>query len=321
MKTKLLSVVAVAAIVLPTLAACGGNDAPGTASTGGGAEKKNLRIALVMSHLTNSFTTTFSDAAKQEGTKEGVEVTVFDSKKDSATQLSLIDTAITQQFDGIMVEPVSVDGVKPGFEAAKKAEVPIMTVVQKMTAQELSASFVGGDDQAAGVMEMEDALKAIGGKGNIAVLYGPMGSDAQIIRKKGYDEVLAKNPDVKVVFASSANWVTDEALKQTENWLQTGKGINAVVAQNDAMAIGAAKAVADAQLGDKIAVTGVDATPEGLTAIEAGQLLGSVSQDTVGMGVLSTQTMVKVINKEQVQPEYKTTPKWVTKANVAEFKK
>lgn len=317
---KILGRLASAALVV-TLAACSSPATPGASGSAGQDTGKKLRFALVMSHLTNSFTTTFSEAAKAEAAKQGVDLTVLDAKKDATTQVSLIETAVTQQYDGIMVEPASVDGVKPAFETAKKAGVPIMAVVQMLSDQSLSASYVGGDDVSAGRAQMEKTLAAMGNKGSIAILYGPMGSDGQLARKKGYDEVLAKNPDVKVEFEQSANWVTDEALKITENWLQTGKAVNAVVAQNDGMALGAAKAISDAQQTDKIVVSGVDATTEGLAAIEAGQMLGTVSQDTAGMGAKSVDTMIKVAKGETVEAKYLTTPIWVTKENIADFKK
>ncbi len=317
MKSRMLAVIVAPLLASTVLVGCGGNNAatPGGDSTAGG--EKKVKIALVMSHLTNSFTTTFSNSAKAEAEKLGAELTIFDGKKEQAAQNDAVETAVTQKFDGIMVEPASVDGVKPAVEAANEAGIPIMTVVQKMTEQDLAKAFVGGDDEAAGRMQMEKAVEAIGGKGSIAILWGPMGSDAQLIRKQGYDEVLAKNPDVQIVFDSSANWVTDEALKLTENWLQTGKQIDYVVAQNDAMAIGAAKAIQDAQL--TTPVSGIDATPEGLQAITEGRLSGSVSQDTVGMGVLSSQIMMKLIAGETVEAVTLTTPVWVTKDNVSEF--
>jgi ribose transport system substrate-binding protein/inositol transport system substrate-binding protein len=314
MKSRTFATIAVPLVAVALLAGC---TSTASDTSGQGAAKK-VRIALVMSHLTNSFTTTFSQAAKAEAEKDGAELTIFDGKQDQATQNSAVETAVTQQYDGIMVEPVSVDGVKPAVQAANQANIPIMTAVQKMTDQSLAKAFVGGDDQAAGKMQMEKAVQAIGAKGNIAILWGPMGSDSQLNRKKGYDEVLGQNPEVKTVFDSSANWDTDQGLKLMENWLQTGKQIDYVVAQNDAMAIGAAKAIQDAQL--KTPVSGIDATPEGLQAITDGRLVGSVSQDTVGQGQLSTQIMLKIIKGETVKAETLTTPVWVTKDNVAQFK-
>lgn len=337
MKKQLIAIGLSAVLALGALAGCGNKagsgDTSATTAAPAGSESAagsssgaaqtpaggKLRIALVMSHLTNAFTTTFSESAKAEGEKQGVEVTVFDGKKDVANQISQIQSAVTQKYDAILVEPISVEGIKPAVEMANEAGIPIATCIQKMKEQELAKAYIGGDDMLAGKLEMEKAIEAIGGKGNIAVLYGPMGSDAQIIRKAGYDEALKNYPDVKIVFEQTANWVTDEALKITENWLASGQEISAVVSQNDSMGIGAAKAISDAGKTDAIKVFGVDATPDGLDAIQKGTMFGSVSQDTAGMGALSVQTIVKIAKGEKTDAEVLTTPVWVTKDNVAEF--
>lgn len=341
MKKQLIAIGLSAVLALGALAGCGnkagsgetsattaasaGSESAAGSAAGSASESAQpaaggkLRIALMMSHLTNAFTTTFSEAAKAEGEKQGVEVTVFDGKKDVANQISQIQSAVTQKYDAILVEPVSVEGIKPAVDMANEAGIPIATCIQKMKEQELAKAYIGGDDMLAGKLEMEKAIEAIGGKGNIAVLYGPMGSDAQIIRKAGYDEALKAYPDVKIVFEQTANWVTDEALKITENWLASGQELSAVVSQNDSMAIGAAKAISDAGKTETIKVFGVDATPDGLDAIDKGTMFGTVSQDTAGMGALSVQTIVKIVKGEKTEAEVLTTPVWVTKDNVAEF--
>ena len=283
------------------------------------ASQSNGKYALVISHMTNAFVTTFAENAQLKADELGVELTIFDGNKDSATQISQIESAITQGYAGIMVEPVSVDGIKPAVVAANEAGIPVITVIQKMAEQDLAKSYVGGNDKEAGKLEMEKAIEAIGGKGSIAILYGPMGSDAQLIRKEGYDEVLAQYPDVTVEFEQTANWVTDEALKIAENWLQSGKEISAIVAQNDGMAVGAMKAVQDAQMGDKIKIYGIDATPDGLDAIASGRMDGTVSQSVAMMGQQSTETLHKVVNGESVESEVLMTPEWVTIDNIADY--
>lgn len=323
---KFIAIVLTITTMLLAVTACASTtttDAQQTTAAGAettAAKGETQKYALMMSHMTNAFVTTFSNASLEKAKELGVELTVFDGKKDVATQISQIESAITQGYAGIMVEPGSVDGIIPALKKANEAGIPIMTVIQKVTDQSLAASYVGGDDLSAGALEMEKAIEKIGGKGNIAILYGPMGSDAQLIRKKGYDEVLVKYPDVKIVFEQTANWVTDEALKVTENWLQSGTEIAAVVAQNDSMALGALKAVEDAKMADKIFVCGVDATPDGVAAIAEGRLGGSVSQDTAGMGMLSMETLFKLVNGETVEKEILTTPVWVTVENADQFK-
>ncbi|WP_103064316.1 sugar ABC transporter substrate-binding protein [Actinomyces qiguomingii] len=286
-----------------------------TACTVGDFDGKT-RIALVMSHMTNSFTTTVANAAVAEGRELGLEVTVFDGNSDAATQISQIESAVAQAYDGILVEPVSKEGIAPGLKAANEAQIPIATIVQQAEQQERAASYIGGDDTAAGELQMTQVVEAIGEQGAVAVLYGPMGSDGQLQRKAGYDAVLAEHPGVSIVLEQTANWDTAEALTVTENWLSTGTHIDAIVAQNDSMALGAMKALSNAGRDKQVHVSGVDATDDGVASIRDGGMAGTVSQDTAGIGALAVDTMDKLIRGEEVDAVNYTQAVWITIDNV-----
>jgi len=335
MKKRILAML-LASLMCLSLAACGGgdstadngsaNDTP--ADTGadapaegdGGSEGgASYKIALLMSHQTNAFTNAVSAGARAKGEELGVEVEVFDGSQDQATQNSQLEQCLNQGYNGILVEPVTVDGIAPAVKEANEQGIPVMTVVQKMTQQNLAVAYRGGNDANAGRLQMEKAVEMLGGKGNIALLYGPMGSDGQLIRKEGYDAVLADNPDVQVVFEETANWVTEEALSLVETWLSTGTEINAIVAQNDSMALGAQKAIEDAGKQDDILVFGVDAVDDAIAAIAAGRLDGTVSQDASGQGALGVETMVNYLNGEEVEPEAFTECIWIDSSNVADY--
>ena len=334
MKKRILTML-LASMMCLSLAACGGdsaadngsaNDTP--ADTGadapaegdGGSEGgASYKIALLMSHQTNAFTNAVSAGARAKGEELGVEVEVFDGNQDQATQNSQLEQCLNQGYNGILVEPVTVDGIAPAVKEANEQGIPVMTVVQKMTQQDLAVAYRGGNDANAGRLQMEKAVEMLGGKGNIALLYGPMGSDGQLIRKEGYDAVLADNPDVQVVFEETANWVTEEALSLVETWLSTGTEINAIVAQNDSMALGAQKAIEDAGKQDDILVFGVDAVDDAIAAIAAGRLDGTVSQDASGQGALGVETMVSYLNGEEVEPEAFTECIWIDSSNVADY--
>ena len=295
-----------------------GADAPAEGD-GGSEDNASYKIALLMSHQTNAFTNAVSAGARAKGEELGVEVEVFDGNQDQATQNSQLEQCLNQGYNGILVEPVTVDGIAPAVKEANEQGIPVMTVVQKMTQQDLAVAYRGGNDANAGRLQMEKAVEMLGGKGNIALLYGPMGSDGQLIRKEGYDAVLADNPDVQVVFEETANWVTEEALSLVETWLSTGTEINAIVAQNDSMALGAQKAIEDAGKQDDILVFGVDAVDDAIAAIAAGRLDGTVSQDASGQGALGVETMVSYLNGEEVEPEAFTECIWIDSSNVADY--
>ena len=95
--------------------------------------------------------------------------------------------------------------------------------------------------------------------------------------------------------------------------------MKAIVAQNDGMAVGAVQAIENAGKAGQIQVFGIDATEDGVAAIKAGTLTGTVSQDTPGIGKLGVETMVDLISGEEVPTEVLTEAQWVTKENVETF--
>ena len=276
-------------------------------------------VALCMSHMSNAFTIEMSDAIKKRAAELGLNLIVNDGGKDAARQVGQIESLIAQGVDGVIVEAVSVDGIQPAVNLAKEMGVPFVTVNQKATNQRNATSFVGVSHEDGGELEMLEAAKALGGKGNVALLLGPMGSDAQIGRSAGYKKVLDKNPGMAVVFEQTANWDTEAALKLVENWLQTGKQIDAVVAQNDGMALGAVKAIEDAQLQAKIKVYGLDAVPDALAAVKAGRLTGSVSQNTSAQGAKSVDVMNDALQGKEVPAEVIVEQMFIDQSNVDQY--
>ncbi|MDE7035995.1 MAG: sugar ABC transporter substrate-binding protein, partial [Eubacteriales bacterium] len=207
-----------AGLLCLSMAACGGSGDSGSASgssAGAGAENSgsSYKLALLMSHQTNAFTTAVSAGAVEMGEQLGVQVDVLDGKQDPATQASQIETCIAQGYDGVMVEPISADAIVPAVKAANEAGMPVLTVVQQMKNQDsMAIAYCGGDESKSGQLQMEHVIDVIGEEANIVVLYGPMGSDAQLSRKAGYDEVLANYPGIQIVFEDTASWTTAEAL-------------------------------------------------------------------------------------------------------------
>ena len=133
-------------------------------------------------------------------------------------------------------------------------------------------------------------------------------------------EVLKDYPEIKVLFDQSANWDRTQGLNLMENWLSTGKEINAVIAQNDEMALGAYKAIEAAGKGDKIAVIGIDAIKDALKAVKEGKLCATVFQDARGQGATALDIAVKLIQKKKVIHSNYIPFQLVTKENIANFK-
>lgn len=278
-------------------------------------------MALFMSHMTNEFVKTLSSSVQKEAKELGYtgdSFKIYDGKNDVATQVSQIEQAVTLGVNGIIIEPVSTDGVVKAVKDAEKAGVKVVILNQRISEPDAADCFVGADNETTGATLMKKVMEDLGGKGNIAELLGPMGSDGQVGRSQGFDSILAENPEVKVIASDSADWDTAKALTLTENWL-TSSDIQAVVAQNDGMAVGAAQAIKEAGLTDKIKVYGVDATSDGLNAISNGIMTATVSQGTEDQGKISTDLCSNLISGQSVPKEVIASNVVYTKDNVSEI--
>jgi ribose transport system substrate-binding protein/inositol transport system substrate-binding protein len=271
---------------------------------------------LCISHMTNAFTTTVANSMTEAAKTTGAELIINEGGNDISRQISQIESGINQKVNAIIIEPVSVNGVIPAVETAQKAGIPVIIFNQKISEPSKATTFVGVSNDTLGALEMRRAVQDLGGKGNVAFLLGPMGSDGQLGRSKGYADVIAQNPDVKVVFEETANWTTEEALRLVENWLQTGTRIDAIVCQNDGMALGAVKAVEDKGLSGQIKVYGLDAVPDALKAVKEGRLEVSVSQATERQSQMAIDTAMKLYRGEAVPAENLVEGEVIDKTNV-----
>jgi ribose transport system substrate-binding protein/inositol transport system substrate-binding protein len=284
----------------------------GRAQDGGGKPV----FMLCISHMTNAFTTTVANSMSAAAKAAGAELIINEGGNDISKQISQIESGINQKVNAIIIEPVSVNGVIPAVEAAGRAGIPVIIFNQKISDPSKATTFVGVSNDTLGALEMRRAVQDLGGKGNVAFLLGPMGSDGQLGRSKGYADVIAQNPNVKVVFEETANWTTEEALRLVENWLQTGTRIDAIVCQNDGMALGAVKAVEDKGLSSQIKVYGLDAVPDALKAVKEGRLEISVSQATERQSQMAIDIAMKLYRGETVPVENLVEGEVIDKTNV-----
>ncbi|NUJ33030.1 substrate-binding domain-containing protein, partial [Pseudoalteromonas sp. 2103] len=146
--------------------------------------------------------------------------------------------------------PVDVIAAELILEKAERADIPI--VLMNRSSLETESVFIGSDDVSFGFMQMERVAQILKGKGNIAIINGPMGQESQVNRTKGNKQVIEKHKGMKVVSEGTANWNQDEAKSLMKTWIESDIKIDAVVANNDEMAIGAIEAAEEAGIRDEI---------------------------------------------------------------------
>lgn len=243
------------------------------ASTGDG--KYTIGVSI---YYYSEFITLMCEGIEEKADELGVDVVILDANNDSANQITQLENLIAQKVDALLVAAVDSDAIVPALDMAEEAGIPLVGVNMTINTDE-EYWYVGPDDVLAGELEAQAAIDKIGGAGNVVILEGPIGQSAQLDRMEGNQNVLAENPDITLLANQTANWSRDEAVSIMENWLQAYPDIDAVIAHNDEMALGAIQAIEAAGKMDQITVTGVDAIKDGCNAVKEGTLLGTVYQD------------------------------------------
>lgn len=277
-RSKLSTRIATAAIAVGaviSLAGCGAGD-PGAASGGatGGTDKITVGVTV---YDMSSFITQGKEGMEAYAAANGIDLQWNSAGGDVSTQASQVDQYVSAGVDAIIVVPVQADSLGPQVQAAKAKKIPVIAVNTSLTGVEVDAS-VQPDDVAAGSQEATQMVDALGGKGNVVVLQGPLGSSPQLDRGKGIDKVLAENAGLKVLAQDTANWKRDEAVNKMKNWISAfGGDIDGVISQNDDMALGAIQALKEAGMTD-VKVVGIDGIEDGLNAVKAGTMIGTSLQ-------------------------------------------
>jgi simple sugar transport system substrate-binding protein len=145
----------------------------------------------------------------------------------------------------------------------------------------LYLTAVTSDTVYEGKVAGEWLAKETGGKCNIVELQGTVGSSPAINRKKGFDQVVAANPGMKIVRTQSGDFTRTKGKEVMESFVKAeggGKNICAVYAHNDDMAIGAIQAIKEAGLkpGKDIKVVSIDAVPDIFKAMADGEANATV---------------------------------------------
>ncbi|WP_460145524.1 sugar ABC transporter substrate-binding protein [Pseudomonas sp. S2_A02] len=290
-----------------------------------GAALADMKIGVSMSQFDDTWLTYLRESmdTKAKSYPDGVKLQFEDARSDVVRQLSQVESFISQKVDAIVVNPVDTAATKKITEAAVKAGIPLVYVNRRPDDMNLPKGVVtvASNDLEAGQMQMQYLADKMGGKGDIVILLGDLANNSTTNRTKGVKEVLTKYPNIKIEQEQSGIWSRDKGMTLVNDWLTQGRKFDAVVSNNDEMAIGAAMALQQAGVAKgSVLIAGVDGTPDGLNAVKKGSLLVSVFQDAKGQADGSIDTAVKMAKNEPVEPAVWVPYRLITLQNVDTFK-
>ncbi|MGL4310165.1 MAG: sugar ABC transporter substrate-binding protein [Paracoccaceae bacterium] len=287
-------------------------------------------IGVSMALFDDNFLTVLRNGIQSQADAAGLKVQIEDAQNDVAKQLDQINNFIASGVDAIVVNPVDTSATQAMSDAANAAGVPLVYVNrQPINVDTLpdNQAFVASNEVESGTLETLEVCRLLKEAGkteaNIYVMMGELSNQAAVQRTADIHDVMASGNcgvTLNIIDEQTANWSRDQAQSLMTNWLSTGAAFDAVIANNDEMAIGAIQAMKAGGMDmATVIVGGVDATQDALAAMQAGDLDVTVFQNAAGQGAGALDAATKLAAGEAVEQKVYIPFELVTPANVADY--
>ena len=302
------SLIALCAVLMSMLTACGSGDSTSSASGGGGDGKITMGFAQVGAE--SGWRTANTKSIQQSAKDAGVTLKFSDAQQKQENQIKAIRSYIQQKVDVIAFSPVVETGWDTVLLEAKRAKIPVILTDRAVDSDDTSLykTFLGSDFVLEGKKAGEWLVKDSGSKPvNVVELEGTTGAAPAIDRKKGFGEAIKSSPNIKVIASQTGDFTRAGGKQVMEAFLKSHPDIDVVFAHNDDMGLGAMEAIeaAGKKPGTDIKIITIDAVTDGMTALSQGKFNYIVECNPL-LGPQLMDLAAKVVKGEEVPARVET---------------
>lgn len=243
-----------------------------------------------------------------------VELLFASAKDNDKLQTEQIEKFIQRGVDLLIISPNQVHSITPVIDKAYDKGIPVILFDRKTDSQKYTA-FIGADNVKVGKTIGEFIAKTLHGEGKVIEIKGLDNSSPAIDRHKGFVQALSRYPDIHLKRTLSGEWTTESGYKSIKSAIADAKDCNIIWGQNDRMAEGAQRAMAEAGIRN-VQYVGTDALPSkggGTEAVYNGKLLASYIYPTRGDMVM--QLAMRILKKQPFHRDNYLKGALVTKDN------
>lgn len=248
----------------------------------------------------NDFWKLLIEGAQMAAIEEKVELTIVaaETEEDYEGQNALIEWAVSQNPDAILLTPSSYTETTPYAKKVVEKGIPLILVDSEVD-EEIADTVITTDNVRMGEIEGEYMKQYVNPDSQIAIVGHVEGSSTAIERENGVRKGLGEYQDkiVDVVFCDSDY---DKAYHLMLELIQKYPNIDLVAGLNEYSAVGAARAIKEKQLQDRIRVVGIDSSLEEIQFLEEGIFEIIVIQNPFKMGYLGIEAAVDILNGKEV---------------------
>lgn len=264
-----------------------------------------LNITLINQGSGQPYIAAYKNCFEKAEKDLNIKVNLVDGGWDANQQANAIQNAISSGVDGIVISPVDPSAVCTYVDEALDAGIEVCALTTQIGTGDAedpvypeTVGLVGHIETEVGRTAMDIAAEALDRSGKIAIIEGTPGMSDTEGRKKGIDEENKEYPDIEVVSRVCGEWVVDKAYTAMQNIIQSNPEVELVICHSDNMAVGAAKALEDADMTDKVKIVGIGGSKDALDLIKKGEIYGTIMYVPETEAYTALEATAKVVRGE-----------------------
>lgn len=280
-----------------------------------------VTIGGILKNNANEAWLTMADGMEKAAEDFGISVDIQATRTetDTAGQLSIAETMLANEYDSLVLSPLTNDNLNSAVQTAVGNGTPVVNMNCEYIAQ--CNTFVGGIQIEIGRKSADYIAEKIGGKGKVAILEGVSGTFTSIQRVNGFLEGMEKYPDIEIVASQTADYEVEKGMDVASNILTQTPDLDAFYCCNDNMALGAVEALRSVNKVGEVVVVGVDGTGDAYASIKKGEMTATVDQFLFDNGYAAVEVALRIMGGQEL-PKVVSTPIEVLDAdNMEEYGK
>jgi anti-anti-sigma factor len=276
-----------------------------------------MHLGFATQDLNSDYWLIVTYGAQARATELGIPITTLPATT-LDQQLEAIHTLIDRRVDVLLLGSVTSTGYAQAVDRARAAGIPVVTVTSLLRDCTVTSAVLP-DHMRGAELAATHMVEQLNGVGAVAHLIGPNSFQECVDRATGVRKVLNRYSDIQLVFeAESPDWSSETASAIISQALERHPDLRGICAANDTLALGAVKALEAADRAGQVVVTGFDASPDALIAIQKGQMSASVRASMMVIGRTAVGTAMRIARGETVPPNIFSDTSLVSRANLAE---
>jgi ribose transport system substrate-binding protein len=312
---RVLLAVSLTLVLAVAVAACGDDDDDG-GEGGGGGGGGSKSMTLIAGVKGDEFYITMNCGAQEEAKKLGVSLDFQGPNEfDAAQQTPIVNAVAAKKPDAILVAPTDTKAMYAPIKQAADAGSKIVLVDTTLENSSLAVSQIASDNEGGGRSAAETLSKLIGGEGKVFVVNVKPGISTTDARAEGF-EAGAKEAGLDYIGQEYSQDEPAKAASIVKSILAKNPDLKGIFATNLFSAEGAASGLREAgKLGD-VKIVGFDAGPKQVEDLKEGLVQALIAQRPAQIGSLGVQQAVNALDDKPVKEKIGTGFVSITKDNL-----